>query len=380
VTHVTPRFAILVCLAGAWSACTASRADTIQTAGVRLEGETTVRERAILIGGSAVPLNGIIAVIRDTGANTFGALQAIRLRNGEIWRARILGLESNRLTVISDLFGRCTIGTESVAALDFSSSPDPGVLHRTGALYRTHGEPIPGTLLWIGEDMLAVDCPLGALTVPRVGTLYYLFEHDASPSAAGPDDEIGLIDGSIIHGRLSLGANGLEMTHAALGALSVPWAAVRYVRRSPPGLMRLGVPPAGDIAIRDPAGRPTAARLIDYRYDGERRPPMPSCLTAVRMQAGTVAQYRLPARKGQDSMFHAVAAPVTGCRGDVRIGLRVSGEIVYERLLAPTNAPVAVSIPLPPGDTLTIDVDFGGRILHPCGVDWRDPCVVFRSE
>ena len=374
-----PRFTFLACLAWASCAQIAARADTVQTVEARLSGKMALRGNAILMDGVAVPLDTVVSAVRDSGANTFGAPHAVRLRNGEIWRGGILGLESNRLTVVSDLFGRRTIGTESVASLDFECSTGPGSLRRAGTLYREKGEPIPGTILWIGEDMLTMDCPLGILTVPRKGTLCYLFDHAASPSTAESAEEIGLIDGSIIRGRLSLSSNGLEVTHALLGVLSVPGPAVRYVVRSPPGWMRLGPPAAGDVELRGPAGPPAAPRLVDYRRDVESRPRATCCLTAVRMQAVTVAQYRLPERKGRDATFHAMAAPAPGCRGDVRIVLRVSGVRVYERLLVSTNEPVAVSIALPPGDTLTLEVEFGERLLYPCGVDWQDPCIVFQN-
>jgi hypothetical protein len=98
------------------------------------------------------------------------------------------------------------------------------------------------------------------------------------------------------------------------------------------------------------------------------------------MQPVTVARYRLPKREGRKAWFHAVAAPVPECRGDVRISLAVAGASVGERTLTATNEPVTLSIELPPGEELTIQTDFGGKLLYPCGVDWRDPCVVFRKE
>jgi hypothetical protein len=98
------------------------------------------------------------------------------------------------------------------------------------------------------------------------------------------------------------------------------------------------------------------------------------------MQPVTAARYRLQGREGRKAWFHAVVAPVPECRGDVRISLQVAGATAYERTLPCTNDPVTVSIELPPAEELTIQVDFGGKLLYPCGVDWRDPCVVFRKE
>jgi len=170
------------------------------------------------------------------------------------------------------------------------------------------------------------------------------------------------------------------MAHASLGAVSVPWSAVRYILRSPPGLMRLGQPAAGDVETRGPAGPPAAPSLLDYRTGLEPRQPSPACLTAVRMQPITVARHRLPGREGRKASFRAVVAPVPECRGDVRISLQVAGVTAYERTLLCTNSPVPVSVELPAGEELTIRVDFAGKLLYPCGVDWQDPCVVFRNE
>ena len=119
---------------------------------------------------------------------------------------------------------------------------------------------------------------------------------------------------------------------------------------------------------------------MDYRRGRPADLTGPSCLTAVRMQPETTVRYRLREQASRGAVFHAVVAPVPGCRGDVRVELGVSGVRVYEQWLAATNEPVSVSLELPAGDELTIKVDFGRRIAYPCGVDWRDPHVVFRSE
>jgi hypothetical protein len=247
-------------------------------------------------------------------------------------------------------------------------------------LYREKGEPIPGNLLWLRESVMAIDSPLGVLPVPQQGAIRYLFRDPVSGFPRDGEDELGLIDGSVFRGRLSASSNGMALAHATLGAMSVSWAAVRYIQRSPPVLTRLGLPPAGDTEVHGPAGPPAAPRLLDYRTGAERREPAPLCLTAVRMQPVTVARYRLQGREGRKAWFHAVAAPVPECRGDVRISLQVAGATAYERTLLCTNSPVAVSIDLPAGEELTIKVDFGGKLLYPCGVDWQDPCVVFRKE
>lgn len=374
-----PRFAIAIGLACAWAAWTAARADTVLTAGGRLEGETVPRENAILVGGVGVPLNDVITVICDTGTGTISAPHSVRLTNGEIWRCTIQGVESNALAARSDLFGERSIGMEAVASLNFSHRFDPATASRCGLLYREKGEPIPGSIMWIRESVIAIDCPLGVLPVPREGSVRYVLREPSGLLPLDGEDEIGLIDGSILRGRLDLSTNGVDVTHRALGALSIPWAAVRHIMRSPPWLARLGPPAAGDVEVRGPAGPPAPPRLVDYRGGLERGRPGRRCLTALRMQPVTVARFRLPRREGARAEFRAVAALVPGSRSDVRIGLRVSGVQVYEKTLAASNTPAEVSIELPAGDELAIETDFSGRLLYPCGVDWRDPVVVYRK-
>jgi hypothetical protein len=380
VTGVKARFFILIGLACACGARSASRADTVQTAGDIRAGVMSPREGAILIGDATVPLGDVLTAVRDTGANTISAAQSIRMINGEIWCGSILGLEAHALTFRGDLFGERMIETEAVAILDFSRRVVPTVAGTRGMLYREKGEPIPGSLLWIRENTLAIDCPLGILPVPRQGVIRYQFKAPLSSVSREGEDEVGLIDGSVFRGRLSVVSNGLEMAHASLGTVSVPWAAMRYLRRSSPDVMRLGLPAAGDVETRGPDAPPPSLRLLDYRAGLEPRQPTSACLTAVRMLPITAARYRLQGREGRKAWFRAVVVPVPECRGDVRIGLQVAGATVYEQTLPCTNAALTVSLELPPGEELTLKTDFGGKLLYPCGVDWQDPCVVFRKE
>ncbi len=332
------------------------------------------------IAGAAVPLSDVMTAVRDTGANTISSVQSVRMSNGEIWHGSILGLETNALSFRGDLFGERTISAESIATLDFTRRITPTAASMRGMLYREKGDPIPGTILWIRESTLAIDCPLGVLPIPRQGIIRYQFKPPAGSIPREGEDEIGLIDGSVFRGRLSPVSNGVEVGHASLGTVSVPWEALRYILRSPPGLMRLGPPAAGDVEARGPAGSPEAPRLLDYRTGLEPRQPSPVCLTAVRMLPITAARYRLQGREGRKAWFHAVATPIPESRSDVRISLRVAGATAYERTLLCTNSPVTVSIELPAGEELTLKADFGGKLLYPCGVDWQDPCVVFRKE
>jgi hypothetical protein len=380
VTGVKARFFILIGLACACGARSASRADTVQTAGDILAGVMSPREGAILIGGATVPLGEVLTAVRDTGANTISAAQAIRMINGEIWCGSILGLETNALTFRGVLFGERMIETEAIATLDFSRLSAPTAAGTRGMLYREKGAPIPGSLLWIRESTLAIDCPLGVLPVPRQGVIRYQFKAPVSAVPRKEEDEVGLIDGSVFRGQLSVVSNGLEMAHASLGTVSVPWAAMRYLLRSSPDVMRLGLPAAGDVEPRGPDAPPPSLRLLDYRSGLEPRQPTSACLTAVRMLPITVARYRLQGREGRKAWFRAVVVPVPECRGDVRIGLQVAGATVYEQTLPCTNAALTVSLELPPGEELTLKTDFGGTLLYPCGVDWQDPCVVFRKE
>jgi len=46
--------------------------------------------------------------------------------------------------------------------------------------------------------------------------------------------------------------------------------------------------------------------------------------------------------------------------------------------LAPGSRPLPVRAPLPQGDELALEVDFGTRIGFPCGAVFEDPMLVRR--
>ena len=91
-------------------------ADTVQTVDARLEGTMEVRDGGMRIAGATLPLGEVLTAIRDAGANTISAAQAIRMINGELWCGSIVGMETNAVTFRGDLFGEHAIATETVAA------------------------------------------------------------------------------------------------------------------------------------------------------------------------------------------------------------------------------------------------------------------------
>jgi hypothetical protein len=75
-------------------------------------------------------------------------------------------------------------------------------------------------------------------------------------------------------------------------------------------------------------------------------------------------------------LWRTSLAPVDGARGDTQIKVSVGGKPVLEKSLAAADRPAATSVELPPGDDLTINVDFGTLLRFPCGVLLLDPRLV----
>ena len=213
-------------------------AATVETLDGRQEGHLTLRDGRLWIGEAAVDLDRVLLAVSAETSSTEspkpGTQSALRLVDGEVWRAEILGLEKGRISFRSPLLGQRDIGLPRVASLDFL--PAVTAVAEPGMLYRTRGEPIPGKLVWIRNKDIAIDCPLGVVPVPRSLVRRFVLEAVKGPASSSALDEIVFKDGSLLRGKLSVTGDKLELLHEALGALKIDWALVQHLRRVPSGL------------------------------------------------------------------------------------------------------------------------------------------------
>ena len=352
----------------------------MQTAGARVEGAIRFAADRLDVGGKPVAWEQVLYFTRGPQNRSIRPPQALRLTTGEVWFLRVLGSSARAIKVRSPLFGEQEIDKGIVRSVDFVPDLEPpDARDKAGSLYREKGEPIPGPLLWIDADRLAIDSPLGVLTLAREGTVRYLFSGAPSTPTPAKDDEVSLFDGTTLRGKASLANDAIELEHPALGKLTLPAGAVRSVLRHGPAaafLAEMAPHTVNAVPLVANAPRP---EFVEYPTLGHSRgwPGELECLRGVRIEPKTAITWRLPKVQGQKTRFIATLGPLEGQRGDVVVRI-ASGAAKLERTLGPAAKPEQVTLDVPAGGELVVEVDFGPRIVFPCGLLLGDPIVVGR--
>jgi hypothetical protein len=337
-------------------------ADTVWTTAGRLEGKVTFAKDQVAIDGKQVPWTEVVCLTLERGRSPLPPLQVVRLRNGEVWVAELLGLAEKKLEVRSELFGKHAIGLEQVAVLELVPQAVPRVGLKPGTLYRDRSEPVPGTLLKIDREKLSLDSPLGVLNLPLEGLTCYVVENPAARPPEREADEVTMTEGSILRGRLVPAADGLVLEHPLLGRLTLASDAVRSVARHDRRVAHLAE--MSPLAVQTaPLLGPevVVARMQMLRGNGTSR-----FVQGVQLEPRTVVRYSLPKRPGQK--LRALLQGVEAARGDVRLKLSVGGKAIFDQEWKAGDAPRELTLELPEGDELVVEVDFGTRLRFPCGV------------
>ncbi|MBE3099528.1 MAG: hypothetical protein IMZ44_20615 [Planctomycetes bacterium] len=352
-------------------------AGIVQTADARLEGDMAWADGCVVVSGKAVPWDSVVYVLPLGQAAAPAGAGAVRWADGEVWRADIARLSGGKLSVRSALLGTQEIEARQVAAVEFvPGAAAPGGA-AAGALYRDKGEPIPGTLLWIDETRLAIDSPLGVLTLPREGALGYVFPAGPKSAAGGPD-EVGLADGSILRGTLRPTAKGLDLRHTVLGTVNIDAAQVRFVTRYGARATDLTRLAPASVTATGLLGKMPAEAAVTCRRAGDAGWAGGRALAVMTLQPKTVVAFKLP-QAGAGARLVARIAPADGARGDVHVRIAAGGTVVFEEDLAPGAKPMPVVADLPQAARLTIEVDFGRRLGFPCGACIEDPLLISRG-
>ncbi len=319
----------------------------VQTLGERLEGDVAFARGAVTVAGRSVPWAQVIGVVHESPIRTIPPAEAVRTVGGEVWRGEVLRLSAGRLTARFALFGEREVLQKSVTAIEFArGAPSLGpIVHENlmkapGTLYREGAEPLPGTLLWIDRRRLAIDSPLGAVTLDRDGCLAFAFNREGLNvlNQAGRDT-VSLVDGTVLVGKVSVGDGVVRLKHAVFGEVEVDAALVRRLARHDPRVRRLAC-------------------------SGVWRP-------------SSMVEVGLPREPGRPATFVARLTPLPGARGDARVRLAVGETVLLERAFRPGDEAVTVRRDIPPAGDLRITVDRGRRLGFPCGVRVEDAmCIV----
>ncbi len=350
-------------------------AGVVYTPTERLEGRVGIADGGVTVAGRRVATADVVLADVDATRRTFSPAHAVRLAGGEVWRCRIRSLSAGKLTIASALFGERAIGTAGITALDFRANlPAPSHL-RPHTLYREEGEPLPGALLWISPDDIAVDSPLGALAIARPDVTRYTMDLEAVPGPSAGVHELHLIDGSILRGTAELGARQVTLTHARLGKLTLPTELVRSIVRHEARLTWLAEQPFTAEAVPLIAAPPAEPVTAGPAGPPDERPA--GAVRALRIAAGGRVRYRLAGAAAAGAEFRASLWPPPLARGAVVVEVAAGGKTVLQKRIDPSQpAPVPVAVRLPKAGELTIRVSFAEQLRFPAGVVLGDPHLI----
>ncbi len=324
----------------------------------RLDGAAQIADGRLLVGGKAVDLADLLLL--ETGVRCASDFSGKRLElvNGDVLSADVLGFDKGKLTIKHALFGKIEVAVSNVAQALFM--PGPTIKAAPGVLVHSGGSKIPGELLWLRDDNIAIKCKLGVVPLPRARVRAYVFARSAPPATAG--DTVVLADGSTLSGTLTLSGQNVVLTHGVLGPMKLAVTDVARVTRSVPGVTRLtGL--RGEIRERVGPIRPPAPLVVNSASGA-----------TLRMFPRTVMRYKLPKSK-QTKRFRATLAPVANSRVPMTVRIRTKDKN-WTYTVAADSVGVDIDVELGRAAGMDITTDCSGKISYPCGIQWRNAFLV----
>ena len=91
---------------------------TVQTLAARRSGALVSVDGCLVVGTESVELDDVLVVTRDDAPEPQDTRGALRLVDGEVWRAEIDGLEKGRISIHGPLPGQRTVPVSRIASLD----------------------------------------------------------------------------------------------------------------------------------------------------------------------------------------------------------------------------------------------------------------------
>jgi len=352
--------------------------DIVGTADGRIAGKAMLGAKSLSLAGRDVPWQRVAYALLNRGVRPPAAAQAVWLRTGEVWRGRVESLARGRLAVRVQPFGRREIDANAAAFVEFAAGRGrPGKL-APRTLYADGRPPMPAALLWFDAERIAVDSPFGAITLKREDTLWYVFQPPGEGRLGAGEDEVSLVNGTVLRGRLAGAREGVRLKHALLGDLAIPAAMVRTVLRHAPSAVPLTEVAPASVKAAGPTGPMPAAEALTVLRFGESFPTL-AFVRALRLEAGTVVRYALGKAAGPRQL-RAVLAPIPHGRGDLQIRISSGSMTLSQALLKEGDPPVPLAVPIPESGAIAIEASFGEHLGVPCAAVLADPIVALAPE
>lgn len=341
--------------------------DTIWTEQDCMVGTLGWSNGILKINDSPVQIETVRSISVNTkGDSTKTSKSFVRFRNGEKWQVEILTLSKGKLSLQMGASEQ-TVDISSVASLEFAAGSTNTQDARAGILYRNPGNPVPGTLKWIKKEDVALDSALGILPIPREGLVRYVIPGDSTRVGKESEDEVGLVDGSVLFGKVLIKDAKIILEHSLLETLEIPWENLRYLIRYGENVKWLSDLERGETKSLGPLGPKTGVEYVDFRGTDK------TSLSAVRVVPQTIVRYKLPEKaKSEGYLLQTVISPIPGSLGDATITLSVGSREFYRKELSAEDASEKLLLPIPKGNELLLGVEFGKRLAYPCGIDLHD--------
>lgn len=376
-----------------------SFADVAQTPNQRATGDATFTKAGLNISGKPVTWQDIITFCRQQPLPLHFPSSMVHFANGDRLGVKILDLRGDSLSVVSSLVGRRTFRLTQLAAMELVAGSIPIGATEKGILYREDGEPVPGPILWMDTKQIAIESPLGVLTIKRPMASAYVFDPEAlkqarstskPASASAPaaeakpavlaaenefvgEFEVALVDGSLLRGKVAPKDAGLVLDHNLLNHVSIPYSAVLSIVRYQPSIVHLKDLKFDVQAKPVLVKAPTVEKLQYYR--GLKGKTF-LCLSGLACQPETTIRYKL--EKSGNRKIVATVQPVPGARGDSHVKISSGGTAVFEQDIVAGSEPTAINADLTDSDELTIEVSLPAKPAYPCGVILGDAAVVLK--
>lgn len=332
---------------------------SVQSVSGTTSGEVKLAGGALKVAGQPVDLANIIQLNTGIAAKASDAGSRVQLKNGDLLAGDITGLEDEKLMLAQPMLGPLELKLDQVAQAIFM--PGDTVDAKPGTLVQINNNLIPGTLKWIREDNIAIDCSLGLVPLPRTRVRSFAFNPVQDDDSAA--DSVTFADGSVLSGQLAVNDKGLLLKHALLGELALDFKQVARITRHLSNVRALAE---------------LKSEIVERV--GPIPPPAPEAVSTasgstLRMFPGTTLRYALPA-SDQPRRLHELL-PLPSGKAEVSVTVRVNGKATTFSV-APGTDGQAIDIDLGTANVLEIEVRVNASqaIVFPSGIEWRNALIV----
>ncbi|MEX0652660.1 MAG: hypothetical protein WD151_00905 [Phycisphaeraceae bacterium] len=333
-----------------------------------MNGELTFEEQGVRIDGTVFTWDELLTLKVTGAAGALPSPHVLRLAGGERWHGRVVSYDADRVRFDVPEIGVVELPANTVVGIDLKPNL-PWPVERRGVLERREGAAVPSQLLWIEGEEVAVDSMLGVLTISQEEVLRYTFAEADEGASHAEEDELTLISGTLIRGRMTPGQASVTVEHAVIGERSVPWSEVSAFRRRSGSVVYLA-----DLEPVEHHTKPLLAESLPIEAFF-RRTDAAGALDAWLLQPESAVTYELPTVEGP-VWLRAVIAPRRRSQGTVTVRVRAGDATVWQESVAPDDALRMVDVALGTARTVTIELEYVEPIRFPSGVQLMDPLVL----